>query len=254
MKIITCCKVVPDEEQIQVLPNRKLSMENTPWKISQYDLNALEAGKTLAAETGGTMTALSVGGSTALQATKIQKDILSRGPDDLSLVVDDAHSFSDSLETAKAIAAALNGCGGFDLALCGTGSSDLYAQEVGIQVGALLGIPAVNNVTAIAVKGDVLEVERTLEDSMEVLEITLPAILSLSSEINIPAVPAMREIMRAGKKPVNTLEVSLAEIVPAVKALEELAPEQQERRMQVIEGDNDEAVEALLQFLKKEVL
>ncbi|MEG0765165.1 MAG: electron transfer flavoprotein subunit alpha, partial [Pseudoflavonifractor sp.] len=90
MKIITCCKVVPDEEQIQVLPNRKLSMENTPWKISQYDLNALEAGKTLAAETGGTMTALSVGGSTALQATKIQKDILSRGPDDLSLVVDDA--------------------------------------------------------------------------------------------------------------------------------------------------------------------
>ncbi|MEG0764974.1 MAG: electron transfer flavoprotein subunit alpha, partial [Pseudoflavonifractor sp.] len=159
-----------------------------------------------------------------------------------------------SLETAKAIAAALNGCGGFDLALCGTGSSDLYAQEVGIQVGALLGIPAVNNVTAIAVKGDVLEVERTLEDSMEVLEITLPAILSLSSEINIPAVPAMREIMRAGKKPVNTLEVSLAEVVPAVKALEELAPEQQERRMQVIEGDNDEAVEALLQFLKKEVL
>ena len=64
MKIITCCKVVPDEEQIKVLPNRELALDDVPAKISQYDLNALEAAKKLSAETKGSVTALSVGSAT----------------------------------------------------------------------------------------------------------------------------------------------------------------------------------------------
>ena len=138
--------------------------------------------------------------------------------------------------------------------LCGMGSSDLYFQEVGVQVGTLLGVPAVNNVTGIEVLGDgVLKVERTLEDEIEVLEVALPAVLSVSSEINVPPVPAMRDIMRAGKKPVNVLGAAV-EAAASTQMLEELAPEQQERRQQVIEGDGEEAVEALVSFLKKECL
>jgi electron transfer flavoprotein beta subunit len=253
MKIVVCCKIVPDEEQIQVLPDRKLSMENTPWKISQYDLNALEVGKQLAAATGGTVTALSVGNSAALDSSKIRKDVLSRGADDLSLIISDAHAFSDSLETAKSLAAFLKD-NEFDLVLCGTGSSDLYAQEVGIQLGELLGIPSINNITAITAKGSSVEAERALEDSVEILEISLPAVLSVSSEINTPAVPAMRDIMRAGKKPVELPEVNLDSAISSVETLEQLAPEQQERRQEIVEGDGDEAVDALIKFLRKEVL
>ncbi|MEG0962058.1 MAG: putative electron transfer flavoprotein FixA [Lachnospiraceae bacterium] len=254
MKIITCCKIVPNEEEIKVLPNRELSMEDISWKISQYDLNALESGKQLAAATGGTMTALSIGGNAALEATKIRKDVLSRGADDLSLVIDDNHTFSDSLETAKTIAGALKACGDYDVVLCGMGSSDMYAQEVGIQVGMLLNLPAVNNVTGIKVSDDgSLEVERTLEDEVEVLLVSLPAVLSVSSEINIPAVPSMREIMRAGKKPVNVLPI-VDGIAPSIKMLEQLAPKQQERRQEIVEGDNADAVAALVSFLKKEGL
>ena len=51
----------------------------------------------------------------------------------------------------------------------------------------------------------------------------------------------MRDIMQAGKKPVAS-------------TLEQLAPEQQERRQEIIEGDNEEAVDALVAFLKKEAL
>ena len=96
--------------------------------------------------------------------------------------------------------------------------------------------------------------ERTLEDSVEVLEMPLPAVLSVSSEINTPSVPAMRDIMRAGKKPVNVLEVSLDEAKPAVETISELAPEQQERRQEIVEGDGEEAIDALVRFLKKEAL
>lgn len=254
MKIVACVKIVPDEEQIQVLPSRELAMASTPWKISQYDLNALEAGKKLAADTKGTMTALSVGSKAALEPTKIRKDVLSRGADDLAVVMDDERAYGDSLQTAKALAAALQGMDGVELVLCGCGSGDLYAQETGIQVGALLDWPSVNNVTGITAKDGVLEVERTLEDGVEILEVTLPCVLSVSSEINTPAVPAMRDIMRAGKKPVNALTPALDGADAALTTVSELAPEQQERRQQIVEGDGEEAVDALVAFLKKEVL
>jgi len=251
MKIITCCKIVPNEEGIIVLPNRELSTADAPLAISQYDLNAMESGKELAAETGGSMVALSVGSSAALENTKIRKDVLSRGVDELNLVIDDAHSYSDSLQTAKALAAALKTME-FDLVLCGAGSSDLYAQEVGIQVGTLLDLPVVNNVTAITVVSDnTLHVERTLEEEVEVLEVVLPAVLSVSSEINVPTVPSMRDIMKAGKKPVNLVAID-AEIDASTETLEQLAPEQQERRQEVVEGDGEDAVNALVSFLRKE--
>ena len=251
MKIIVCCKVVPNEEELQVLPNRELGFNGVPWKISQYDLNALESGKQLAAG-GGSMTALSIGSTEALGSSKIQKDILSRGPDSLKLVLDDSKPFQDSLQTAKAIAGAVQAAGDYDLVLCGMGSSDLYFQEVGVQVGALLGLPAVNNVTGITPAGEgVLHVERTLENEVEVLEVPLPAVLSVSSEINVPSVPAMRDIMKAGKKPVGKLGCpDCGE--PSLRTLEQLAPEQQERRQELVEGDGEEAVDALVRFLKKE--
>lgn len=253
MKIITCCKIVPDEEEIKVLDNRELSFEGTPWKISQYDLNALESGKQLIAAVGGTMTALSVGGTAALGGSKIQKDVLSRGADELKLVADDSRSFEDSLQIAKTLAAAIRAVGEFDVVLCGMGSSDLYFQEVGTQVGTLLGLPTVSDVTGIKPAGDgKLEVERTLEDEVEVLEVTLPAVLSVSSEINVPSVPSMRDIMRAGKKPVEHLSVSDVDAAPSLKTLEQLAPAQQDRRQELVEGDGEEAVAALVQFLKKE--
>ena len=246
MKIITCCKVVPDEEQIKVLPNRELALDDVPAKISQYDLNALEAAKKLSAETKGSVTALSVGSSKALDATKIRKDILSRGANDLKLVISDDHSFSDSFETAKALAAAIREQEEVDL--------DLYNQVTGIQLGTLLDWPTLNNVTSIQPNGDTVLVERTLENSTEVFEVALPAVLSVSSEINVPTVPAMRDIMQAGKKPVAVLTTDLADLNASASTLEQLAPEQQERRQEIIEGDNEEAVDALVAFLKKEAL
>lgn len=254
MKIITCCKVVPNEELINVLPSRELSMENVPSKISAYDLNALEEGKKLARSTKGEVIALTVGSKDTLENSKIQKDILSRGVNELTIVKDDDHKYVDSLETAKALAKSIEEMEDYDLILFGTGSSDLYTQAVGSQVGALLGLPCLSNVIAIEVKDDVLEVQRALGNSVETFEVPMPAVLSVSSEINTPSVPSMMEIMKAGKKPINTLEPDLSDLKSSVEVLEELAPEAQERRQEVIEGDDDEAIDALVAFLKKEAL
>ena len=96
-------------------------------------------------------------------------------------MISDDHSFSDSFETAKALAAAIREQEEVDLVLCGTGSSDLYNQVTGIQLGTLLDWPTLNNVTSIQPNGDTVLVERTLENSTEVFEVALPAVLSVSS-------------------------------------------------------------------------
>ncbi|KGM95446.1 electron transfer flavoprotein subunit alpha [Clostridium novyi A str. 4552] len=255
MKTITCCKVVSNEEFINVLPNRELSFENVPNKISDYDLNALEAGKILARKTKGSLIALSIGKSSALNSSKIQKDILSRGANELTLVTDDSIELLDSFETAKAITKAIKEIGEYDLILFGTGSSDLYSQSVGTQVGTLLNVPTLSNVISIEVKeNNLLEVKRALGDCVQIFEIATPAVLSVSSEINVPSIPSMIEIMKAGKKPVNKLALDFSDLKSSVEIIEELAPEKQERKKQIIEGDDDESINALVTFLKKENL
>ncbi len=254
MKIITCCKIVPNEELINVLSDRKLSFDNVPNKISAYDLNALEAAKNLVKKVKGEIVALTVGHKASIENSKIQKDILSRGINELNIVPDDEHKYIDSLETAKALAEAIKSIKDFDLILFGTGSSDMYTQVVGTQVGVLLNLPTLSNVINIEIKNDVLEVSRGVGNTVETFEVPMPAVLSVSSEMNTPSVPSMMDIMKAGKKPVNRIDVNLNELKSSIEILEELAPNEEERRCQIIEGDDDEAVEKLITFLKKEAL
>jgi electron transfer flavoprotein beta subunit len=247
MNIIACIKVVPEEQDIVVLPDQKLSFDKAQWKIGQYDLNAIEAAKQLAKETGGSMKVLTIGGD-ALSKTKIRKDILSRGADELDVVITDKE-FTDSLMTAKALAEAVKAAGDVDLVLFGTGSSDLYTQQTGNQVGTILGLPVLNEVNAVSAQDGNLRVERVLEGEVEVLELPLPAVLSVTSEINVPAIPGMRDIMAAGKKPVNELQIDVAAVQATSEVVSDLAPEQKDRKLQIVKGDTEEMVDALIQFL-----
>ncbi len=76
---------------------------------------------------------MSVGGK-ALTNAKGRKDVLSRGPDELIVVIDDQFEQALPQHTATALAAAAQKSG-FDLLICGDGSSDLYAQQVGLLGG-----------------------------------------------------------------------------------------------------------------------
>lgn len=77
MKIITCFKLVPEEQDIVVTPEYTLNFDNADAKISQFDLNAIEAASQLATD-DDEIAALTVGGS-LLQNSKVRKDVLSRG-------------------------------------------------------------------------------------------------------------------------------------------------------------------------------
>lgn len=250
MKIITCFKLVPEEQDIVVTPEYTLNFDNADAKISQFDLNAIEAASQIATD-DDEIAALTIGGS-LLQNSKVRKDVLSRGPHSLYLVQDAQLEHALPLDTAKALAAAVEKIG-FDLLIFGEGSGDLYAQQVGLLVGEILQLPVINAVSAIQRQGNTLVIERTLEDDVEVIELSVPAVLCVTSDINMPRIPSMKAILGAAKKPVQVW--SAADIgFNAVEAWSEqqvAAPKQRERQRIVIEGDGEEQIAAFAENLRK---
>lgn len=253
MKIISCCKIVPEEQDISVNSDKTLKLDSAGLKISLYDLNALEAGVEAAAiQEGSTVTALTVGAKANTGNTKVRKDILSRGADSLAVVGDDSLAGILPGETAKIMAGAAKKLG-FDLILCGEGSADLYAQQTGLLLGELLGVPSVNSVSKITINGSAVQVERDLEDEVEIVDVLLPAVLSVTTDINVPKIPSMKAILAASKKPVE--EISLADTGyssdPASVVLSILAPDQAERKGEIIEGDSEEQIAAFAANIRK---
>lgn len=250
MKIITCFKLVPEEQDIVVTPEYTLNFDNADAKISQFDLNAIEAASQIATD-DDEIAALTVGGS-LLQNSKVRKDVLSRGPHSLYMVQDAQLEHALPLDTAKALATAVEKIG-FDLLIFGEGSGDLYAQQVGLLVGEILQLPVINAVSAIQRQGNTLVIERTLEDDVEVIELSVPAVLCVTSDINVPRIPSMKAILGAAKKPVQVW--SAADIGFNAEAAwseqQVAAPKQRERQRIVIEGDGEEQIAAFAENLRK---
>jgi electron transfer flavoprotein beta subunit len=256
MNIITCYKLVPEEQDITVKTDGTLDISKAEPKISQFDLNAVEAAVELKALIGDTsITALSVGGA-ALENAKARKDILSRGPDELLIVCDPALTHIPPYYTADILAAAAKSKT-FDLIICGDGSSDLYSQQVGILLGEALNIPAINGVSKIlSCNGSMLTVERSLEDEVETLEITLPAVIAVSTDINDPKIPSMKSILSAAKKPVTVMTLSDLNLAPMSSLTETLSiavPPRKERMKRIVEGDGDEQLAEFTELLRKAI-
>ncbi|BAE85587.1 electron transfer flavoprotein [Desulfitobacterium hafniense] len=255
MNVVACYKIVPEEQDIVIRSDRSLSFDKAEWKIGQYDLPAVEAGAQIVEAVGGKLSVLSVGAK-PLENSKLKKGILSRGPQEAFLVVDESLADGDTHQTARALAGALAQINGFDLVLCGEGSSDLYAQQVGSQLGELLNVTTLNGISKITPEDGKLIVERTLEEEVEVLEVTLPAVLSVTTDITIPRIATMKEILAAGKKAVT--QWSLADIAVAdqdkpTEILSTLAPPQADRKRIIVEGESEDEIQKFFENLRKEL-
>jgi electron transfer flavoprotein beta subunit len=254
MKIITCYKSVPDEQDISIdHANGSLDFSRAENKISQYDLNAIEAAVQLKAQVeGAQVVAMSVGGN-ALTNAKGRKDVLSRGPDELVVIIDEQFEQALPQQTATALAAAAQKQG-FDLILCGDGSADLYAQQVGLLLGEALHLPALNGIKKIlSLNANSVVVERELEDETETLNVPLPAVLCVTTDINVPQIPSMKAILGAAKKPVHVWTAADAGLgaIPSFSHQQVAAPKQKERLRVVIEGDGDDQIAAFAEHLRK---
>lgn len=249
MKILVGCKVVPEEQDIAV-NGETLELSKANPKISQFDLNALQAAVDIKEQNAdANIKVLSIGGK-SLENTKVRKDILSRGADELVVISNDKFENllpCDTAEMFKQTASSL----GFDLIICGDGSADLFAGQTGLRVGALLDIPAINCVNKIvSVDASKIVVQRELENEIEELEIALPALICVSTDINTPAIPGMKAILAAAKKPVNVMDSNF-DLNGVVELKEVKAPKKKDRLKVIVEGDSDEKIAEFAANFKK---
>lgn len=253
MKIVTCVKIIPDEQEIVVNADKSLDVGKASLIISPYDCNAIEAAVKLAEAIGDTkVIALTAGGS-KVENSKMKKAVLSRGPAEMLAIKDEALELSNSYVVANVLKNAIEKIGDVDLIICGEGSGDMYSQQTGNLLGALMGIPAVNAVSSISYKGDCLVVERSLEDCVETLAVQLPAVITVSSDICTARIPSMKDILGAGKKPSIIEEVSSSAFSDrcVLKNISILAPEKTERKQVVVKGDSEEAIQEFYENIRK---
>lgn len=228
MNIVVAMKQIPDLRQIRIRNGQPL-LEDVPLTFGNIDKNALEAGVQLKEALGGKVMVVAVG-SEALEDTI--KEALAAGADEAYLVLDDRLENTDSACSAELIAHVIKGLESVDIILFGEGSGDNYSGQVGSRVAGLLELPQASYVRSIEVDGNKATVVRSLEDCEEVLEIELPMVVSVLADINEPRIPSVSQILKAGKKPKEILNIAVPEVV-LVKTLSNLAPQTQRKQVPV---------------------
>jgi electron transfer flavoprotein beta subunit len=121
------------------------------------------------------------------------------------LVSDDALAGSDALSTAKVLAKAVERAGSVDLVLAATESSDGYTGTTPAQMAELLGWPSLTFAKQVDVAGGTVTVQRQTEAGYDVVEATLPAVVSVTAGVVEPRYPSFKGIMAAKNKPVDTV-------------------------------------------------
>ncbi len=203
MNMIVCCKQIIDPEappssfKIDSSTNKVIPPPNVPLVISPFDANAVEAALKIKDKQASKITILSLGSNLDV---KVAKNPLSMGADELVLLDDKAFEDGDSFSTAYALAMAIKKIGQFDIIFCGRQAADWDAGQVGSGIAQILGIPIVTLAKKVEVADGKAKVERVIADGFQVIEVTLPALITVSNEIGEPRIAKLQGIMAAAKK------------------------------------------------------
>ncbi len=246
MKIAVCIKRVPDSEtRVKIAADGKsLDEAGVKFILNPYDEFAVEEALRRKEQAGtGEVVVVALGPAAAQETIRTA---LAMGADRGVLLQVDRIP-ADGLEAAKALAAELKG-GGYDLILFGKMAIDDYNHQVGPMVAELLDLPCVTTVAHLEIDGARGTAEREVEGGVEVVEFTLPAVLTTDKGLNEPRYPALEGIMAAKKKPLDTKPTRVGQGGLEILAL--MPPP--ERKDGKIVGEGAAAVPELVRLLREE--
>lgn len=203
VNMIVCCKQVLDPEappasfKINPATNQVVPPAGVPPVVSPFDEQAVEAALRVKDKLGGKISVLSLGNN---MLRDVVKKPLSMGADELILLEDEAFEGGDSWSTASALAMAIKKIGPFDIIFCGRQAADWDNGQVGSGIAEILGIPSVTVAKKVEVTDGKAKVERVLADGYQVIEVTLPALITVSNELGEARYATLKGIMAAAKK------------------------------------------------------
>ncbi|MDP2726447.1 MAG: electron transfer flavoprotein subunit beta/FixA family protein, partial [Dehalococcoidia bacterium] len=182
----------PDAEGRRVVVRRGISQV-----LSTYDENAIEAALRLKDAHGAKVTLLAVGPP---QWQDFLQEAMGTGADEAFLLSDPVFEGADGFATAYVLAKGIQRLGEYDLVLCGRQAADTDAGIVGPSLAEYLGLPCITVARSIEVSGDTARVESLLDEGYEVLEASLPAVMTVTSEALKLRYATMDTIMAATER------------------------------------------------------
>ena len=225
MNLYVCIKQVPDTETKIKLNSDSTGIDaaGIKWIMSPYDEYGVEeALRYREKNAGSTVTVISAGPDRVLESLRTA---LAMGADHAIHV--ELPDSADSAFTAKALAAALKKEAKVDLVFFGKEAIDDGAAQVPGLIAHHLGIPAVTVVVGIEYSESTLKCKREIEGgAYEMVEVTLPAVIAGSKGLNEPRYASLPNIMKAKKKPLETLTVAElgVDLTPTLQTLKVVPP------------------------------
>ncbi len=196
MKIVVCVKAVPSSTEVRFDPvSHTIIRDGKQAVINPFDAAALECALRIRETAGAHVTTLSMG---IPDTVRILRDTVARGADEAVLLSDRAFAGSDTLATSYALACAVRKTGVPDLLICGKMAVDGDTAQIGPELAAALGIPAVTNVKEILSVGeDRIGVIRESDDGEQEVSVCLPALITVVKSIVDPRMPSIAGIRAA---------------------------------------------------------
>ena len=258
LHIVVCVKAVPDPKlagKIKIDPaTGTLLRSDIPLVGNALDRHALEAALRIKERLGASVTVLSMGPP---EAANVVRENLALGADQGILLSDPAFGGADAYATATTLAKAIMKLGLTDVIFCGAASSDSGTEWVGPELAVFLNMAVVTRVSEIvAAENDQWAVKTELDNGYRLARVTLPAVLTVTRELNTPRPLSFSGIVKARKKEIvvwGRAELDLPEETVGRKGspttVTAWMPWASQRTATMIEGTLEEKTERLLQKL-----
>ncbi|MHC8522750.1 electron transfer flavoprotein subunit beta/FixA family protein [Rossellomorea sp. H39__3] len=253
MNIYVLLKRTFDTEEKISIQNGRIAEDGAEFIINPYDEYAVEEAIQVRDNHGGDVTVVTVGGE---ESEKQLRTALAMGADKAVLInTEDDLDHGDQFTTATILAEYLKDQE-VDLILAGNVAIDGGSGQAGPRVAEQLDIPFVTTITKLEIAGETVTVTRDVEGDSEVIETSLPLLVTAQQGLNEPRYPSLPGIMKAKKKPLEELELDdldleEEDVEAKTKTIEIYLPPKKEAG-RVLEGDVAVQVSELVQLLRTE--
>lgn len=258
ISIVVCVKAVPDlseADKIKIDPVTKaLTRHDIPLVVNPLDRNGLEVALQIKDENQAHITVISMGPP---NAGNVVKECLALGADQGILLSDPAFAGADAFATAFTLNAAIRKLESVDCVLCGRASSDGATEWVGPELATFLDMPVVTMVREFEnARGDTWRIKADIEDGLRVVEVEMPAVFTVTHEVNKPRRLSFSGIIKSRKKEINIWglgDLGISEDQVGLKGsptrVSSLAEVDSKRSCEIIEGTMDEKADFLINTL-----
>jgi electron transfer flavoprotein beta subunit len=221
VKTVVCTKQVPDTTDVRINPDTgTLIREGVESITNPFDEFAIEEGLLTREKCDGEVHVITMGPP---QAIEVLRNAMAMGVDRAYLLTDEAFAGADTLATAYTLAKAIEKIGDVDLVICGKQAIDGDTAQVGPGIATRLSIPQltyVSKVREIDPEKRRIVVERMVEDGKEVVESSLPALMTVVKDINEPRLPSLLGIKKAARAEIPTWTAADLNVEPDSVGLE----------------------------------